>query len=292
MPFTTPGTVRLAGACLTAACLALATPAGTAAADTDHPQRVDVVMKNSGFAFPHHLRAGWVTIRTSTRDAQGHSLQGFQLRKGHTLAQLLVDINKAISNTPATAAAGIRGVAKDALLVGGTAVEPSTAVSSTIPLRAGTYWFFDFNQVFAHQQVNFHEVQVHGDFEDAPLHFAAVVKQVETKNGPRFVAPDSFNTDNNVLVENHADEIHELSFQRVKPGVTDKDLTKVFNGTSTMNPFAENGSRGLAPMSPGRVQLLHFDPVGGRYAMLCFIPDDKLGIPHAFLGMHRIIRLR
>jgi hypothetical protein len=44
-------------------------------------------------------------------------------------------------------------------------------------------------------------------------------------------------------------------------------------------------------MSPGRIQLLRFDPQGGRYALLCFVPDDQSGIPHAFLGMHEIIRL-
>ncbi|WP_152626690.1 hypothetical protein [Streptacidiphilus carbonis] len=260
------------------------------------PRLVKVHMSSSGFSLPSRVHAGFIDFRTTTNDAQGHTLQGVQLHKGVSFSRLLADLRQATSQTPSTSAAGIRAAARDATVVGGAAVEPSTFVSVSIPLTAGTYYFFDFNQLFVPGgKVTAHKLLVHGTFDTDTPAFGATITQVETKNGPRFIAPRHIDTDSTILIRNRADEIHEALFSRVNNGVTDATLQKYFDltaqGKTAPNPFAENAQRGAAAMSPGRIELLHFDPRGGHYALLCFIPDDKSGIPHAFLGMHKVIRL-
>ncbi|SEM42429.1 hypothetical protein [Streptacidiphilus jiangxiensis] len=287
-------------AAITTAAVALVGPAlvagpvaQAATPDKPHGRTVTVDMTNKGFTLPREVRAGFVTFEVSTKDANGHDLQGVRLHKGVTQAQLIADIRLAVSPDPKTAAKGIRQVQRDATLVGGAAVEPSTVVDDTIPLCAGTYWFFDFGQFFVPNAPPpvFHRLDVKGPFRDWLPKVDGEIDQVDTKAGPRFVSPDKLMDGGTYLVRNKAPEIHELMFQRVKPGTTNRDLTVFLTTGKGQNPFAEAVSRGLAAQSPGRFQLLSFHPKKGSYALLCFIPDDKSGIPHAFLGMHKVVKL-
>lgn len=308
MPRTGSRLLLASGSLVAAGALALAAPATSALAgghpaQTDRPDRgharnvVNVPISNTGFSLPKDLRAGYVTFKATTTDPTGHTLQGFQLHQGVSLAKVDKEFRAATSSNPKTAAWGIRALMRDITAVGGPTVEPSTAVWDTIPLTRGTYWFVDLSQYFAPGgKPRFHKVEVEGKFCNCAPKHSAVIAQVNTKEGPRFKTRDSLELDGTFLIVNLGDEIHEAVFQRVKPGVTDRKLQQVFDQivlgkTPKFNPFAEAAQRGVAAMSPGRVQFLHFSPRSGRYALLCFIPDEKLGIPHAFLGMHKIVRL-
>ncbi|MEZ0069774.1 hypothetical protein ABIA32_005821 [Streptacidiphilus sp. MAP12-20] len=290
---------RLAAAVTTAA-LALVGPAvtgGSTASAVTPPTTVHVQMTNMGFALPASVHAGFVTFSVSTKDKTGHDLQGLQLHAHVTVAQIIADIHQAVNH--ATSAAGIRALARDATLVGGAAVEPSTTVDSTIPLTKGTYYFFDFDQFFVPKAPppTFHKLEVECDFVGGMPAHKAEIDQVVTKKGPRFHGPKDLDLGSTILVRNKADEIHEAMFQAVNPGIDDAKLSQAFAAIAAgkkppFNPFAESVSRGLAAMSPGRFQLLKFHPKAGHYAMLCFVPDDKSGIPHAFLGMHKVVTLK
>ena len=45
-------------------------------------------------------------------------------------------------------------------------------------------------------------------------------------------------------------------------------------------------------ISPRKQVLLSYALKPGTFALLCCISDDKTGAPHAFTGMHKVIRLR
>ncbi|WP_042371184.1 hypothetical protein [Streptacidiphilus neutrinimicus] len=291
-------------AAITTATVALAGPvvvAGPAAqaATPDHSAHkpVRVVMTNAGFTLPKETRAGFVTFAVSTEDAGGHELQGVQLHKGVSLAKFTAELRLAVSNDPKQAAAGISAAERDATAVGGASVEPSTAVDVTIPLCRGTYYFFDFTQLFVpNAAITYHKLEAKGRFEGRTPAHGAEIDQVETKAGPRFVTPKAIDPDDTILVRNKADEFHEAMFQRVNRGVDNAKLTKFFNALKNgqnpgFNPFAENVSRGAAAISGGRIELIRFHAQRGHYALLCFIPDNQSGIPHAFLGMHAVVRL-
>ncbi|TDU01877.1 hypothetical protein EDD99_0259 [Streptomyces sp. 846.5] len=261
------------------------------------PQTVNVAMSNSGFTLPAQVNAGFVTFATTTADPTGHALQGFRLNAGVTQAKALQDLKQATSTTPSLSAAGITAATKDITAVGGATVDPATPVQVTIPLTAGTYYFLDFTQLFTPgHQVTLKTLQVTGAFDsDTPAHDQEIVQT--TVNGkPRFTAPSTLNTAGTFLISNQADEIHEAVFQRVNPGVTDAAVQTFFNAVGqnqkpTSIPFAEQGMRGAGGISPGRTELLHFSPPAGSYSLECFVPDDKTGVPHAFLGMHQVVAL-
>jgi hypothetical protein len=312
MTLLTSRLARLVGTCMAAGALTLSGPLGTAVADgmpqgptpttvapaDSGPRIVRVHMKNSGFTLPKSIHAGFITFRATTSDPGGHALQGIQLRHGVTLAQVVQQFKLVVSQNPAVSAPAIRALSRDITAVGGPTVDPATTVSDTIPLTAGTYYFFDFNDFFAPGgNPRIHTLRVYGRFDDDVPRYGAVITQIDTKAGPRFVAPSHLDTDSTVLIRNHAPELHEAIFQRVVKGTTDAKLQTVFNAIlqgkqPPFNPFAEQGNRGVGAMSPGRIQLLRFDPKGGLYALQCFVPDDQSGIPHAFLGMHKVMRLR
>jgi hypothetical protein len=43
--------------------------------------------------------------------------------------------------------------------------------------------------------------------------------------------------------------------------------------------------------SPGVTLQLTYDLPAGTYVLTCFIADDVTGMPHAFMGMHKVIVL-
>ncbi|NUR04288.1 MAG: hypothetical protein HOY79_49640 [Streptomyces sp.] len=259
---------------------------------------VDVAMTMRGFSLPTSLPAGFTTFRATTADPTGHALQGFQLNKGVTLAQVESEFKRVVSSNPATDASAIRALERDVTAVGGPTVDPATAVSATLPLTAGTYYFFDFSTLFAPgQPVRFLKVSVTGRFaNNEPRHHGEII-QTERNGKPRFIVPAHLNLNDTFLVRNDTKtEFHEAVFQQVKPGTTDTDVQAAFDATAhgkkpPSNPFTEQAMRGAGALSPGRSQLLHFEPSAGLYALLCFIPDDQSGLPHAFEGMHQVVRL-
>ena len=45
-------------------------------------------------------------------------------------------------------------------------------------------------------------------------------------------------------------------------------------------------------ISPGYAQTLNYSLPAGEYVELCFFPDPKTGIPHAFMGMVKTVQLK
>lgn len=276
--------------------LAGSTATATASAHTV-PSTIHVEMTLSdGFTLPRSVHAGWTTLRVSTPDQSGgflHYLQGFRTRQGATPEQVVADFRQALTGDPASAAAAVVALGRDAELVGGAAIDAATTVSVTLPLTAGSYYFMDLNDFFVPgQQVTLERLRVTGAFSGRPPGSDATFA-MRTKGGkPAYVAPASVRNGGTFLVANRSSEIHELALQRVNPGTTDADIDRFF-GSGGPSPFAEPSLRGMGSLSPGRVAFLHIDRLpSGPYVFLDFVPDHKTGIPHALTGMHKVVRFR
>ena len=255
------------------------------------PQVVRVVMTANGFSLPQSVHAGYITFRASTPDATGHALLGFRLRNGVTLSTMMSNFKQAVSQDPATAAVGTRAVNRDGVHVGGPVVDPLTPVSVTVPLTAGTYYFFDFYELFAPEQnVNVHTVTVYGPFTGEQPEYGATIVATMVDGVPRFRAPDHWDTHETFLFINDSDEIHEASVSRVKPGTTDQDVQAFLDGVGP-DPYLEHAIRGVGGISPGRSALLHFDLPRGPYVLQCMVADETTGVSHAVEGMHRVVHI-
>ncbi|MFK8909724.1 hypothetical protein [Streptomyces sp. YS-3] len=286
-----------------AAALALATALGGAAtADATargeeyghHGNPVEVEIGASGIHAPDTAQAGLVAFHVRTDDPKGHFLQAFRPHRGVTVRKVLADLGKAVSKKPAAAARGISAVRDEAELFGGAQVTPSVPETFTTRVGAGPVVLLDFTAFLADPAHPVTRV-LHlrdgssGDLADFP---DSIVITRETSKGPRFDVNGLHKARENVLVHNASDEIHEMGLQPVKPGTTDAQLQKFFAGHTAGQPPFTGPSLGLGAISPGRTALLephHLRP--GTYALLCFVPDDKTGVPHVAEGMHKVVVL-
>ena len=96
-----------------------------------------------------------------------------------------------------------------------------------------------------------------------------------------------------VRVANVSDTLHFVSFLRVKPGTTDRQVQRYFDsGSHNPPPFLLSGPEmGTDVLSPGQSLNFSYRLHRGTYLLACFVADDKTGMPHAYMGMHKVVRL-
>jgi hypothetical protein len=86
---------------------------------------------------------------------------------------------------------------------------------------------------------------------------------------------------------------HFLELQHVKKGTTRKQVLKSVRSNSQGPPsFALQGTLDTDAISPGLSLTVNDNLPKGTYAELCFFPDPRTGMPHALMGMVRIVHLK
>lgn len=100
-------------------------------------------------------------------------------------------------------------------------------------------------------------------------------------------------------------QLHELVVLQLSPGVTIDQAMQIFTAPPPATPVATPavavagsppadaqmqgppfvGIGGVAPMSPGEINLAVLDLAAGDYIAICFVPDPATGAPHFALGM-------
>ncbi len=235
---------------------------------------------------------GRVTFKMDTSNGKdGSNFTLFRLVGNATLARVSADFAEEFSHNPSTAAKGTRDLTRDARFFGLAQVGKGTPATVTEQLSAGTYYLADTGS------------------EPGPAGPAATkftVSDSDGQSGPsargpvitltssdRFISPNTLPAQGTVTVKNAADTIHFMSIQPVKAGTTDADLDKFGqSGAQGPPPFALEGpSVGLNILSPGKQAELSYKLPPGTYALLCFIADDKTGMPHVAMGMHKVVTL-
>ncbi|MGW7004098.1 hypothetical protein ACWGCW_15090 [Streptomyces sp. NPDC054933] len=294
---------RGARAVAVAALAGVATVAGTnpvcARPEIGH-SRIDVRIAPSGIRTPRNRPCGNVTFQVLTSDRRGHQLQLFRPKRGVRSRRVLEDLANAVSDDPRTAVTGIHALRADSELLGGAFVTSRVPVEFTESITAGWVYLLDVTQFRQHPSADaeVEALRLHGPCHYEPIRrtLTGRVLTVDTQAGPRFRPQDVDYAHGTLLVHNISSEIHEMQIQRVRRGTTDADLTRYLDAQahgqpSGPSPFTGEPT-GLGAVSPGRTVMVHPRHLRrGTYALLCFVPDDGTGTPHAFLGMHQIVRL-
>lgn len=97
-----------------------------------------------------------------------------------------------------------------------------------------------------------------------------------------------------IRISNVSDTLHFVAIQRVRRGTTDREIQHYFasGGSAGPPPFIVNSPQmGADVLSPGQSLKLTYRLHRGTYVLLCFIADDHTGMPHAFMGMHKVVHL-
>lgn len=86
---------------------------------------------------------------------------------------------------------------------------------------------------------------------------------------------------------------HFVALQQVAPGTTtDQVLESLQSEQQGPPPWALAGSLETGTLTPGRSMTVDYDLPPGQYVVMCFFPDpDMGGMPHALMGMLRMINL-
>lgn len=272
-------------------------PAG---AETSHPeilQTVHVTGNGSSVSLDHAtIRAGSIrfavgTTNPSTPDGSGGSeITLFQPKAGKTVSRVLHDLFDEFGSDPAD---GTRELTADATFHGLADVIVGHSAVVTENLAPGKYYLIDIaNPPSGPPPVTTLTVKpaTANIEQDSDL-----VSQttVSATSADRFVAPRNWPHQGTYTFRNTSDTLHFMSLTPVKNGTTDSQIQAYFDsGSQNPPPFLKAGpSIGNDVTSPGQSLQLTYNLPRGTYVLLCFIADDQTGMPHAFMGMHKVIVL-
>lgn len=121
-----------------------------------------------------------------------------------------------------------------------------------------------------------------------PTSSATVVAMTNKRFGGDNVLP----ANGTITFENKSTESpHFLILQQVKDGTTRKQVIAALQSHSGPGPFLRH-EQAADVMSNGHAMNMHVQLPAGTYAEMCFFPDPQTGMPHALMGMVRIVTLK
>jgi hypothetical protein len=235
---------------------------------------------------------GRVTFKMDTSNAKdGSNFTLLRLVGNATLARIAADFAEESSPNPSTAAKGTRDLTRDARFFGLAQVGKGTPATVTEQLTAGTYYLADTGSEPGPAGPAVTKFTVSdSDGRSGPSARGPVITMTSSD---RFISPNVLPAQGTVTVRNVSDTLHFMSIEPVKAGTTDADIDKFGqSGAQGPPPFALDGpSVGLNILSPGKQAELSYKLPPGTYVLLCFIADDKTGLPHVAMGMHKVVTL-
>jgi hypothetical protein len=197
---------------------------------------------------------------------------------------------------PKVAAVGTRELNRYISSYGLADVIPGFPATVTTDLPEGKYYLFDLGSFFngpgGTPNPTFTSFTVR--HEETWGSSTTGLPTVWLTSADRFVGPKTLPADGSVMVRNVSDTIHFMSISPVQPGTTDQQIQAYYDsGVQTPPPFALNGPTvGLDVLSPGNHATINYDLPKGTYVLQCFIADDVTGMPHAIMGMHKVVILK
>ncbi|MDQ6657515.1 MAG: hypothetical protein M3Z00_04695, partial [Actinomycetota bacterium] len=262
-------------------------------------QTVSVVGSgNSVTLSTNSVPAGTIHFNVSTTapsgpDGGGSNIVLFQPKSGKTVADLFAGIQEEFSKDSSTAAKGTRDLNAAMTFRGLADVQAGTPVVVTESLKPGTYYLVDFAGVQQGGKPAVSTLTVTAGQQTSAQLPSQV--QVRTAGEDRFAAPPFWPNKGTYTFTNSSDTLHFMTLQPVKDGTTDADVKASFEAKDQNGPpaFAKMGpSIGNEVVSPGYSLQMSYDLPAGTYVLLCFVADDKTGVPHAVMGMHKVVELR
>ncbi len=281
-------TRAIAGAAATAlfavtAAVTAAAPAEAAAVKTVKVRMSDTAITFSGGGASTAngvttLHAGRYRFHVVSRGG-AHVLQLIRFQNGYTADQAQADFQKAFEgDVPA-----VQRIDNGVVFLGGADASPKASGDMVATVRAGQLVAIDQNSDAV-----------------APLNVVGKVGKPGTASHHGkytsftygWGASKRLPASGTVKFANQSDQPHFLVLQRVKASTTNKQVRKFINSGLQGNPsWGLKASADAGVLSPGKSQLLSYDLPAGRYLVMCFWPDYFTGMPHAAMGMWKLVTL-
>lgn len=226
------------------------------------------------------LRAGRVRL-----SVQGRGIAEFaRFKSGYDAADFTADINKFGAKNDIKA---LKRALANTRIIGG--FESGGSGTIVFP-RAGSYTPFSIGE---RGLVVGDPVVVRGPARTSPP--PSTDGRIIAKNGPAWGGASHLPTKGRFLFKNRGNTgvPHFVILQQVVEGTTtDQVLEYLQSGVETPPPWGLPAGMETGSLSPGRSMTVNYDLPAGQYVVMCFFPDPKMGgMPHALMGMLRMIHL-
>jgi hypothetical protein len=255
------------------------------------------VRSSAAWVYSGSIHFAVSTTDPQTQNGGGSAVSLFRLKAGKDLDDVTRSLHEEFSQNPSTAAKGTRDILATAIVRGLADVVPGHPETVTEFLSPGTYWLMDLANLPPSGPPQFTRLAVKPAIrhieQDSDLRSQVTVSTVDEHFQPSTTNWPHAGT---YTFTNNADVIHFMQLQPVKPGTTDRDVQRFFDSilsgkNNVPPPFIPGPTGGNDVVSPGFSLQLTYNLPAGRYVLLCFVADEQTGIPHAFMGMHKVIVL-
>jgi len=275
--------------------LAQATGAGTALAALGLPE-LKVTVTDSGFeGLPPQVAAGRYLL-SLTIQAKPNAQTGFvQLPTGITIQTFLGALTQ-VGQATAAAQAGVAPWFYQTYMAGGAGGATGQTAQAVIDLKPGNYAVWGDGPSATQQP---QALTVTGTAPAKPPTPAAAVtiREVNAANGFAFDVAGTFKAGPQVVaVVNASNQPHFVEVDKSPVPLTQAQLTQIVGllGNATPpaglpQPAQFEPATYAAIQSPGTTTWHAFDLAAGTYALLCFLPDERTGEPHAMEGMATVV---
>jgi hypothetical protein len=273
--------LAIAASAAVAGSMAMATTAAHAAAAAPVPV-VNVHVNN------HRVLVGTNNTITAGRTifhvvtGQGdHLINVGRFHNGYTIQDFGRDVGPAFQGN----VKAVRRIDRNVVFRGGAEANPRKAGAFSATLPPGKFLFLDSN--------TFKFTFVHVVGRVTPRQFVPNSSRLVLYSYGFDPNPDSIAHQGWTLLTNKADQPHFVEFQHVKSSTTQSQVRRYFRNHAQGRPsWILPGSTGTGVLSQGQHAAFYVNLPAGKYLIACYWPDFRTGMPHAFMGMHRLITLR
>jgi len=237
---------------------------------------------------PATLRPGLRQIKvTATKRREAAFIH---LKAGYTLDELVADLNASFTSEQPDLPA-LNRFYDQTVIPGGIVARPDHPGVGRLTFAKGKY--YAFYPTFPIATDDFTPFMVTGDPTGAT---APVTPKIVAEHDDFWRrTPASIPSSGWLKFSNIAESPHFIELAKLAPGKTYADFKQwvrdIKAGKDVPPPFGRFAlDEGV--VSPGHAYSFKYDIPKGDYVVLCFMPDRKTGMPHAFMGMHRPLTVK
>ncbi|MCW2736465.1 hypothetical protein [Nocardioides sp.] len=220
-------------------------------------------------------------ITTTRRNA---SLQLLALVPGYTVEQAEADVENGLEKGRLKA---LRRFEANTTLLGGATATREKAGKLAIDLEPGSYLALDTNKTGS----PWLPFTVSGTDTGASLPAGASLRAIDSTTWAK--SPRAIPRSGWLRFKNRADQNHFIAMVKLLPGKTLEDFATFLDDESGRPPIDFRVGIDSGVVSPGHDMAFKYRLPRGSYVLTCFWPDASMGgMPHAFMGMYRLVEVR
>ena len=246
------------------------------------------ITKAHNVVMPTTIQPGVNQFRVTT-EAKSSGFQLVQLAAGYTLDQAISDIENGLDKGRMKA---FRRFEDNTTLLGGVSVATGKVGKVTLDLAPGAYYAADIER---NRPSAFTAFTVAGADTGATMPGGATIRAIKDASWAK--SPKSIPRRGMLTFENFSSSDHFVALAKLRRGKTVKDfgdwLDAQMGGQNGPPPVNFGASFDSGVVSGGETVATNYRLPRGNYVLVCFWPDSDMGgMPHAFMGMYRGIKVK